>query len=139
MERLHYFLAHPNHFEAWIPDPGVDDIGTLKKPDAIHRHPISDLDSLITRLSSVETTRIQLDMNRDQGRDLSEESSRVDDIVTETLARIHEEQKSYQTAIDTYQRLMEMHPEKREEYTERVERLKQHDPQVDCFEPLNSL
>lgn len=122
MERLHYYMAHPNHFDAWT--PGHDDVGTARMHSTEHRHAISDLDSLISRLSSVETTRIQLDMNREQGRDLGEEASHVDDLVTETLAMIHEEQKSYQTAIDTYHRLIEIHPGKREEYQERIERLK---------------
>ena len=91
MERLHYYMAHPDHFDAWT--PGHDDVGTARMHSTEHRHAISDLDSLSSRLSSVKTTRIQRD-------------------------------RSYQTAIDTYHRLIEIHPGKREEYQERIERLK---------------
>lgn len=127
MERLHYFLAHPDSFDAWVPDKKIKNY--KKEHNSGDRsHPISDLDSLITKLSAVETKRIKLseeDLKKEVDEDLSKHSTQVDDIVTETLAGIHEKQKNYEAAIETYKQLRRSNPTKREHFDEQIFRLQQ--------------
>ncbi|TVR16010.1 MAG: hypothetical protein EA391_09030 [Balneolaceae bacterium] len=122
MERLHYFLSHPKSFDAWVPEKKQAE---FKRSiySAEQAHPISDLDSLITKLSSVERKRIHPSEMEDDKRDLSEKSADVDDIVTETLAVIHEKQSNYSAAIQTYERLKEANPSKEEYYSKQIKRL----------------
>ena len=122
MERLHYYLSHPRNFDAWVPEKKQAE---FKRSIYNHEraHPISDLDNLISRLSSVERKRLNpKDLENDQ-RDLSEKSSDVDDIVTETLAIIHEKQGNFQAAIQTYERLRGINPSKEEHYKKQIDRL----------------
>lgn len=122
MSRLHYFISHPRAFEAWEPKKNRKSF-TRGHLSFDYVHPIQDLDSLINKLSSVETKRIKFDPNSDDDRDLSQKSSDVDDIVTETLAVIHEKQKNYSAAIDTYQRLKKVNSSKTEHFDQQIERL----------------
>lgn len=122
MSRLHYFISHPRAFEAWAPKKKRKSFARGHQ-SFDHSHPIQDLDSLITKLSSVEKKRIKFDPDSEDDRDLSKKSSDVDDIVTETLAVIHEKQKNYPAAISTYQRLKEINPSKSEHFEEQIERL----------------
>jgi len=125
MSRLHYYISHPQSFKAWEPK---------KKRKPFKRdqhsydqsHPIHDLDGLISKLSSVESKRIKPDIEaEDDKRDLSEKSSDVDDIVTETLAVIHEKQKNYPAAISTYERLKNINDSKADYFDEQITRLKE--------------
>jgi len=127
MERLHYFLSHPDSFNAWKPDQRTE---RFKKDfsNGERSHPISDLDSLINKLSAVESKRIKLseeDLKEAADEDLSKYSAEVDDIVTETLAAIHEKQKNFQAAIETYKQLRKSNPGKREHFDEQIFRLQQ--------------
>ncbi|MCC5914938.1 MAG: tetratricopeptide repeat protein [Balneolaceae bacterium] len=127
MERLHYLLTHPRTFAAWEPEatPGRK---SVQQPFSNDRgHPIQDLDTLITKLSSVESHRIKPKLDGPEGQepDLSEASSSVDDIVTETLAGIHEKQNNYSAAIETYKKLRKANPGRKTHYDEQIFRLKQ--------------
>jgi tetratricopeptide (TPR) repeat protein len=125
MERLHYMMSHPRHFEAWEPEPSRE---TFKRQFNNDRgHPIQDLDSLIAKLSSAEKKRIKPDLSEDEKEqpDLSEASNNVDDIVTETLAVIHEKQGNYKDAIDTFKKLRRTNSAKKEYYDEQIFRLQQ--------------
>ncbi len=126
MERLHYFLAHPHAFDAWEPKKNRKEF----RRDIRHfepSHTIHDLDSLITKLSSLESKRIKLDNADDESNqdDLSEKSSDVDDIVTETLAVIHEKQNNLESAISTYRRLIQINPSKEEHFQKQIDRLQE--------------
>jgi tetratricopeptide (TPR) repeat protein len=124
-ERLHYYISHPRAFEAWQPTSAKKAIANEIEGET--SHPIHNLDSLINKLSDVESKRIKLKENQEDDQDLSEKSSDVDDIVTETLAVIHEKQNNYLAAISTYRRLIESHPKRKKHYEkeiERIERLK---------------
>ncbi len=127
METLHYFLSHPDSFDAWKPDQKNKNY--KKEYNSGDRsHPISDLDSLINKLSAVESKRIQLseeDLKKEVDEDLSKYSTEVDDIVTETLAGIHEKQKNFKAAIETYKQLRKSNPAKREHFDEQIFRLQQ--------------
>lgn len=125
LEKLPYYLSHPKTFDAWEPTLEKDQ---YKKDFSTQNptHPITDLDSLINKLSAVEKKRIKLseeDLKGEIDEDLSERSTQVDDIVTETLALIHEKQKNYPAAIDTYKQLRKANPDKREHFTEQIFRL----------------
>lgn len=122
MQQLHYYLAHPKNFKAWKPIKPA--IKTFKKQRSeVMPHPISDLDSLIDRLSAVESNKIRLSEDSQDGPDLSIESSMVEDIVTETLANIHEKQGNIEAAIETYKRLMCVHTHKKGYYRKQIVRL----------------
>lgn len=123
MERLPYFVQHPQSFNAW--QPLITKSESRKEIHFIKQgYPIQDLDRLITKLSSIERKKLIQEEKESKQADLSSESIAVEDIVTETLAVIHEKQKNYSAAINTYRRLSEDKPEKQEHYDEQIERLK---------------
>ena len=125
IERLHYFISHPKSFEAW--EPEKKRIELKRKIHEFDRpHPISDLDSLITRLSSIETRRMRPILSDESEQpDLSKKSEDVDDIVTETLAVIHEKQKNFPAAISTYKSLKKKNSSRKEHYEKQISRLEQ--------------
>lgn len=123
MERLHYMMAHPRHFEAWEPERTREPFKRQNNND--RGHPIQDLDSLIAKLSSAEKKRIKPDLSDDEQPDLSEASNQVDDIVTETLAVIHEKQGNFKGAIETFKKLRRTNSSKKEYYDEQIFRLQQ--------------
>lgn len=123
-EKLHYYLSHPNTFEAWTPD--TNSISHDKRSTIDEPGPVLNLDSLIEKLSSVESKRI-----RPKEEDLSQSKTNqhqpaddVDNIVSETLADIHEKQGKFGAAIKTYERLKNIQPEKKDYYSEEIARLK---------------
>jgi len=120
-ERLHYFVSHPSAFDAWQPAGTKKYI--QKESEGETSHPIKDLDSLIHKLSDAENKRIKLKESEQEDQDLSENSSDVDDIVTETLAVIHEKQKNYLAAIATYKKLIKSHPKRTDHYNKEINRL----------------
>jgi tetratricopeptide (TPR) repeat protein len=123
MDQLHYYMNHPKKFKAWKPAKQANKTHKGQRAE-VGSHPISDLDSLIQKLSAMESKRITFDLDSEDGPDLSKESSNVDDIVTETLAGIHEKQGNRESAIETYQKLMNIYTHKREHYQSQIERLK---------------
>ncbi|MEX2585521.1 MAG: hypothetical protein WD315_03945 [Balneolaceae bacterium] len=123
MEKLHYFMAHPDSFRAWSPT----EVAGIRqaKPAQMATHPISDLDALIEKLSTVESKRIDFNPDKADERNLAEQASRVDDIATETLAQIHEKQGHLELAISTYQKLIDTRPDKAESFRKRILELKE--------------
>ncbi|WP_445664922.1 hypothetical protein [Fodinibius sp. AD559] len=124
-EKLHYYLSHPNTFEAWTLDSEtvISQKGTqlIEEPG-----PVLNLDSLIQKLSSVKSKRIRPD-EKEESKDKNKEkvsADNVDDIVSETLAQIHERQGKLDAAIHTYERLKELRHNKKEEYQDEIIRLK---------------
>jgi tetratricopeptide (TPR) repeat protein len=125
-ERLHYFFTHPKLFDAWQ----LYDGPTLVREDhadAGYRTPgpVLELDTLIKKLSDATAKRIK---NKDlppsdSGNYLSSNFDDVDDIVSETLAEIHEKQGKTEAAIQTYKRLMEYDDKKRDYYIVQIARL----------------
>ncbi|MEX0944159.1 MAG: hypothetical protein WD513_01455 [Balneolaceae bacterium] len=123
MERLPYFVQHPHSFSAWQPKETKTEI--KKRIQFIERgYPIQDLDLLITKLSSIEKKQFNDNDQKSDQLDLSKLSTDVEDIVTETLAIIHEKQNNLTAAIKTYQRLISENSTKKEYYSEQIERLK---------------
>lgn len=123
-EKLHYYLAHPNTFEAWTPPADASE-GSQSFSGAAIPGPVLDLDALIDKLAKVENERIDVSEHDNLSpASIDGISDQVDDIVSETLANIHETQGKTDAAIRTYKRLKELNKEKREFYLEQISRLK---------------
>jgi len=127
--RIPYFIQHPDYFEAWVPDRPARGNGSFKKQETQSTHPIKDLDQLISRLSEAETKRIRVpkaDVDAKKSvEDLSKRSADVDDIVTETLALIHEKQGNHQAAIKVFKQLRLANSSKRDHYDSQILRLQE--------------
>ena len=125
MEHLHYFLVHPELFDAVVPKVEYDSAPKLQQ--ANRTSPILDLDRLIEMLEAVESQRIQIPVDGDEfdDSDLSAESTEVEDIVSETLAKIHVVQGNKKEAIKMYERLIVANEDKAEIYTSEISKLKE--------------
>ncbi|WP_018126971.1 hypothetical protein [Balneola vulgaris] len=125
MEHLHYFLVHPEKFNAAVP---VQSFSTeQRKLDHSKRtSPILDLDSLIAMLEAVESNRIRIPTDDEPFDDtnLAEDAEEVEDIISETLAKIHVMQGKKNQAIEMYEQLKSIHPEKSEHFQSEIEKLK---------------
>lgn len=123
MEHLHYFLVHPESFNAAVPSSSYS--SEKKLLQGKRSSPILDLDKLIEMLESVESQRIQIPTGDDYNTtDLGEDASEVDDIVSETLAKIHVIQGNKKAAIKMYERLIVTNEDKAEEYQNTISKLK---------------
>lgn len=124
-ERLHYFFSHPQLFNAWCNYEETTGKATSAY-DFSKTSPILDLDQLIKKLSKVESTRIKYDPDApsNASSSVSDKSDNVDDIVSETLANIHEQQGKIDAAINAYKRLKVNNKEKQSFYNKQIKRLK---------------
>lgn len=131
-EKLHYYLSHPSTFDAWTPDrysSSPNRPGQSRDPG-----PVLDLDNLIQKLSAVESKRIKAGGSvPGESREKGKENDDVDDMVSETLASIHEKQGKFDAAIKAYRRLMELnHTDKKDYYSEQINRLqKRKEEEID--------
>lgn len=123
-QKLHYYLSHPKAFEAWTPETTIATSRKSSKPSNTPG-PVLNLDSLIQKLSAVEDERIRPKENHEEKGEVNKAIStdNVDDIVSETLAEIHEKQGKMDAAIRTYQRLKQLNNHKREHYSDQIVRL----------------
>lgn len=92
----------------------------------MRRSPVLDLDRLIEMLEAVESQRIQIPLDSDETEmeDLSEQSNNIEDIVSETLAKIHITQGNKKAAIKMYERLIEVKEDKADEFLNKIDELK---------------
>jgi len=125
MEHLHYFLLHPEKFDAHLPDQKIQSSGK-KMLWASRMTPVLDLDHLISLLTEVESNRIQIpeEESLKENIDLSENAAQVDDIASETLAIIHENQGNLMQALRMYEKLMSKNPDKKKQYAKKIKQLK---------------
>ncbi|MEX0719920.1 MAG: tetratricopeptide repeat protein [Balneolaceae bacterium] len=125
MEHLHYFLVHPEKFDAVIPRQTYASSNT-KLQQGSRTSPILDLDKLIALLEEVESHRIQIPADGEpfNETDLSKDAEQVDDVVSETLARIHSKQGRKKEAIKMYERLIDKNQDKAELYSDEIEKLR---------------
>ncbi|MBK98694.1 MAG: hypothetical protein CL672_07890 [Balneola sp.] len=122
MEHLHFYLLHPEQFNAKIPQNSK--IGRKVLVQGSRSAQILDLDRLIELLEAVESQRVNYSYKDVSDEDLSENSSDVAEIISETLARIHEAQGNKKEAIHMYERLVTVNEEKADTYTSKIEELK---------------
>lgn len=124
-QKLHYYLSHPKAFEAWTPKTTIP--SAHKSPEAVSDHgPVLNLDSLIQKLSSIEDKRVSLpkDTTDHAQKERNVAGDNVDDIVSETLAKIHENQGKIDAAIRTYERLKKLRADKKGHYNDQIARLR---------------
>jgi tetratricopeptide (TPR) repeat protein len=123
MEHLHYFLIHPELFDASIPSTRYS--SEKKLLHGTRSSPILDLDRLIEMLEAVESQRIQITLDDEaEESDLSEDSTAIEDIISETLAKIHVNQGNTKEAIKMYERLITINEDKAEVYNSEISKLK---------------
>lgn len=124
MEHLHYYLVHPEKFDAAIPAQSYNST-PVKLQHASRTSPVLDLDQLIAMLEEVESKRIQIPTDDEpfDESDLSEEAGNVDDLVSETLAKIHTQQGRKKEAIKMYERLIDMDERKATHYKKQIKKL----------------
>jgi len=123
-QKLHYYLSHPQAFEAWTPErvPRSNNTPSISS----NRGPVLDLDNLIQRLSNMESKRIKPDEDAVADGEPSKKADKtddVDDIVSETLAKIHEQQGKLDAAIRAYSQLKNVRQENADHYQEQINRL----------------
>jgi tetratricopeptide (TPR) repeat protein len=123
LEYVHYFFVHPDQFAASIPTNVHRDSNKQRKSVSVTNFLI-DLESLISKLSQVESHKITVHQDKmegfDESVDLSQASIDIDDIATETLAKIHALQGHKINAIEIYKRLIKKDPSKKTYYEEQI-------------------
>lgn len=123
LNKLHYYLSHPENFDAWTPD-STPSLSRRAQPGNSHS-PVMDLDNLIQKLSAIESKKIKPKTSKPpEPGEIEEEPDDVDNIVSETLAVIYEKQGKYETAIKAYSRLQKINKEKKDYYEDKIEELK---------------
>lgn len=119
LEKVHYFFSHPSLFDAWtVPrtDASEDGIEAFASD--------SELNSLIEKLSEVESKRIKFDPEADpSGNDQAYDTKEVEGIVSETLAKVHEQQGNNHDAIRVYKMLKKVNNDRSEFYDQRIQQL----------------
>ena len=126
MEHLHYFLVHPEKFEAAIPAHSYTS-STVKLQQASRTSPVLDLDRLIELLEAVESQRIQIPAEGEphNDADLGKEAEDVDDVISETLAKIHTQQGRNKEAIKMYERLIDKDEKKADHYKDQIKKIEE--------------
>jgi len=123
-EKLHYYLVHPDRFDAWTPESGRT-IKSKTGTTSSEAGPVLNLDALIEKLADVESERITLSEDPQSKSSFSSDTGETDDIVSDTLANIHETQGKTEAAIRTYTRLKKLNKHKKEYYEEKIAGLKE--------------
>ncbi|GIR59853.1 MAG: hypothetical protein CM15mP65_24340 [Crocinitomicaceae bacterium] len=103
----------------------------LPKPfeDWLFKHPLKKtkreitVDEILNSLENRKTNKIKLLFSAPDAAKKSLETN--DDLVTETLAEIHIQQGNYPKAIEIYQKLILLNPEKKLLFASRIEFIKQ--------------
>ena len=124
-EKLHYYLVHPNSFDAWTPDSEQKGLGKSQSSDTENGGPVLNLDALIEKLADVESDRITLSKDQAAKSIFSADSDDADDLASDTLAGIHETQGKTEAAIRTYERLKKLKEHKKEYYEEKIAELRE--------------
>lgn len=124
-EKLHYYLVHPNSFDAWTPESEQPVVSKSPGSDTETGGPVLNLDALIEKLADVESDRITLSKDKTTASLLSADSDDTDDIASDTLANIHETQGKIEAAIRTYERLKKLNKNKKDYYEEKIAELKE--------------
>ncbi len=130
-EHLHYFLVHPDRFDAWKPFPADTRI-TGKDGTIVSSGYTLDLDRLIEQLSKAEKQKITISTEKKDDRNLGESSEKIGDIASETLANIYEKQERYEEALRTLEVLCQVKPQKEAQYKTQIDRIKKLMEKIDA-------
>lgn len=123
LDNLHYFLSHPDGFNAWVPDES-NRIASVHGSRSSRTDISMDLDVLISRLTRANSKRIKI-ASRSGDNDNTEDTSVVDTLATPTLAHIYEQQGKYAEAVKVYQKLKLIRPEKADVFQKEIDRLQE--------------
>jgi tetratricopeptide (TPR) repeat protein len=121
-ENLPYYFSHPKGFDAWLPDTANDYYTIMRSAPKKNRLYV-DLDGLISKLSAIESSKIEVKDDAPVNPAKSVQNY-VDEIATETLARIYEGQNELEKAIKVYQKIKERQPERKAFCDDHINRLK---------------
>jgi len=129
LEYVHYFFVHPDQFEANIPQNVHRDSKKRNKSISAANF-LLDLESLISKLSQVESHKITIHQEKMEeigdSIDLSQVSIDIDDIASETLAKIHALQGHKVEAINIYRRLIIKEPSKKAHFESQIALLEEN-------------
>ncbi|MCH8495690.1 MAG: tetratricopeptide repeat protein [Balneolales bacterium] len=123
LENLHYFLRHPDGFDAWVPQNNIAKPLSARKHDTASTLTV-DLETLITRLSRASQKRIKITRDNN-GESRGNNDHLVDELATPTLAGIYESQGKTDEAIQVYERLIELRPKQKNIYLAEISRIKE--------------
>lgn len=122
LEKIHYFFSHPDLFNAWLIDPQ----NSSNKYNEVVSPSGSSLNSLIEKLSSIEREKLRVDHQQKNANNTYQQpfdKKEVDGIISETLAKVHEEQGNNDTAIQMYQALKNTNKGRCDFYEEKIKEL----------------
>lgn len=120
MQKLPYFLCHPDRFQAWI--TRVKE--TVKFKESGQHDFLKDIDNLIDILSDSEPRRIKLsDADKPVEDQVEATNKMAQRVATETLASIYERHGNTRKAIDTYKRVAERDPARSKFCEQQIDRL----------------
>lgn len=124
-ENTHYFFSHPDLFDAWL-TPSNQPLHQTHVDQSLSTQ--ADLNTLIEKLSGMGTKRIQIDTDTEKktAERKAYDHQAVDGIVSETLAKVHENQGKHADAIRIYKALKKEDRSKADFYNEKIETLEQH-------------
>ena len=122
LENLHYFLSHPDGFDAWIPTESIRQSNGVEQASASAHDIALDLDTLISRLTRANQKRIKIS-DSVNGHKFSENDPEVEQLATPTLALIFEKQKKYDEAIRVYHKLVVDRPYDADRFKDQIIRL----------------
>lgn len=119
-KKLHYFFSHPDMFDAWLAPAPYRSAG--KSRHIGRSAPALNLDSLIKKLSHLESNRFRPkpDFAPKNESLTSDSTNNAGDIVSETLAKVHEQQGNIDAAIHAYRKLKIVKKEKRSFYDKKI-------------------
>lgn len=121
-ENLPYYFSHPSGFDAWLPDT-ANDYHSVMRPTPRKNRLHVDLDGLISKLSAIESSKIEVNDDVPISPAKSVQNY-VDEIATETLARIYEGQNELEKAIQVYEKIKLRQPERKVFCDDHINRLK---------------
>lgn len=122
-ENLHYYLLHPESFNASIPRQPKNSDESFQKNDYADFD--LNLDSLISKLSAADSLKVELPPDEAAGdKDLSIPAQMVSDLASETLALIYEKQGKFKQAIEALKTMQKVKPKMNDKYQTDIDRLK---------------
>ncbi|MBL1215250.1 MAG: tetratricopeptide repeat protein [Ignavibacteriae bacterium] len=107
-------------------ESGIENIDTdFNLNDTFDDNSFGDLDDLESLASELENAKMPPINEGNIDFDKLEDNVEGEDIITETMANIYLEQGNSNEAIEVYEKLIELHPEKEPYYKIRIEEIRQ--------------
>lgn len=121
-ENMHYYMLHPKKFNAVVPRQKTPASQPLQSQDNANFD--LNLESLIAKLSAASSLKVELAPDKPgEDKDLSIPAQMVNDLASETLAKIYEKQGKYRQAIESLKTLLKVKPDLADRFNKDIERL----------------